>query len=118
MNLSELQAEHKLWVEHNFPDQLPHEPLLGLVEELGELSHAHLKHEQGIRGYTRAKYLNEAADAVGDFVIYLASYCNRNGLNLEWCVRDAWDQVQQRDWKASPSDGQTGDHSVSTTERD
>ena len=107
MDLSTLQSEHATWVEHNFPDQRAnkHWPLLGAAEEVGELSHAHLKFEQGIRGYDEKRYLKEAADALGDIVIYLASYCNANGFDLDECVVVAWNQVKMRDWKADPQKG-------------
>ncbi len=50
MNILEMQENHRKWSQHNFPKTLPHQPLLGMLEELGELSHAHLKNEQMIRG--------------------------------------------------------------------
>jgi NTP pyrophosphatase (non-canonical NTP hydrolase) len=106
VNLSDLQEEHKDWLEHNFPGQRQHEPLLGLMEEVGELAHAHLKHEQGIRGladqdlaYTKKK------DAVGDIVIYLASYCTANHIDLEQAVGLAWHEVKNRDWIEHPEKG-------------
>lgn len=102
MLLSQLQREHKRWLEHNFPDQQPHDALLGLAEEVGELAHAHLKNQQGIRGIDQAKYKEMAEDAVGDIVIYLASYCNTNGINLALVVSQTWNQVKQRDWRKDP----------------
>lgn len=107
MNLAVLQAEQKEWVNHNFPDETEHGPLLGLAEEVGELAHAHLKHEQSIRGYDDAQYMAEAVDAIGDIVIYLASYCNRNGIDLEQAVRQTWEEVSVRDWIKYPHDGRT-----------
>jgi NTP pyrophosphatase (non-canonical NTP hydrolase) len=105
MHLAELQMEHQVWLDDNFPNQLRYHPLLGLMEEVGELSHAHLKHEQGIRGYDHQTYVLEASDAVGDIVIYLASYCTTNGLDLDACVRNTWDRVQKRDWITDPRKG-------------
>lgn len=102
MLLSALQRAHKRWLDHNFPDQQPHDALLGLQEELGELAHVHLKFEQGIRGVDKARYEGEAGDAIGDIVIYLASYCNTNGFNLALEVKKAWDQVKERDWRKDP----------------
>jgi NTP pyrophosphatase (non-canonical NTP hydrolase) len=78
-----------------------------LAEEVGELAHAHLKHEQGIRGLTDEQYIEQAADAVGDVVIYLASYCNSNGIDLDRCVHAAWKEVSARDWIKYPHDGRT-----------
>ena len=106
MDLAELQRQHREWLAHNFPGQAPHHGLLGVVEELGELAHAHLKAEQGIRGYDdEGKTAAEIRDAVGDIVIYLASYCNTNGIDLGACVREAWEQVSRRDWAAEPETG-------------
>lgn len=106
MQLSDLQEQHRLWVEHNFPGQKQHEPLLGLVEEVGELAHAHLKHEQGIRGLNDQDLaFVKKMDAVGDIVIYLASYCTANAIDLDDAVEAAWDEVQKRDWVANPKKG-------------
>lgn len=105
MNLRDLQEEHRPWLQHNFPEAKPHEPLLGIQEEVGELAHAHLKYEQGIRGYTRSKFQDEAEDAIGDQLIYLASYCNLNFLDLQTCMERTWEKVKQRDWIADPEKG-------------
>ena len=102
MLLSQLQREHERWLDHNFPNQKPHQALLGLIEEVGELSHAHLKHEQGIRGLTDEEFKILAGDAIGDIMIYLASYCNTNGFNLALVTKETWDRVKQRDWRKDP----------------
>jgi len=38
---------------------------MGLVEEVGELAHAHLKNEQGIRG-TPEEHVQAKVDAIGE----------------------------------------------------
>lgn len=101
MHLFQLQTEVKEWSERNFPNNKVHQPLLGALEELGELAHAHLKQEQGIRGDQHAA----KADAVGDIIIYLADYCARNELCLAECVRTAWEEVKERDWIKFPVNG-------------
>jgi NTP pyrophosphatase (non-canonical NTP hydrolase) len=103
-DLQAFQAKHKLWLEHNFPNQTPHQALLGVVEEVGELAHAHLKAEQGIRG-ERMEHRKDALDAIGDIIIYLASYCNTNDYDLETALMLAWAEVEQRDWIAYPATG-------------
>lgn len=75
-----------------------------MVEELGELAHAHLKMQQGIRGSV-SEHRAEAEDAIGDFIIYLASYCNSNNYVLEDCLSDAWARVKKRDWIEDPQHG-------------
>lgn len=109
MKLSKLQDEQRAWVEHNFPGRKPYQPLLGAVEELGELAHAHLKMEQGIRG-TKAEHLTAAADAVADTVIYLADYCSAMGFDFGKIVEETWEQVKKRDWKKDPKNGVTAAH--------
>jgi len=104
MNLDDLQKEVKEWSSRNFPNNKPHHPLLGVQEEVGELSHAHLKLEQGIRG-TPEEHRIAKADAVGDVIVYLADYCWRNGLHIGDCVRFAWGEVKQRDWLKNKDDG-------------
>lgn len=104
MNLIDLQTQQGVWVRRNFPNESEHGPLLGLTEEVGELAHAHLKSEQGIRG-TKQDHRAKAADSIGDIVIYLASYCNRNGYDLASCVQAAWDEVSKRDWRTNPDNG-------------
>ena len=99
-----LQIEHKEWLNHNFPRQQGHDALLGLTEELGELAHAHLKSQQAIRG-TLEEHRLAAADAIGDIIIYLASYCNTNGFNLSDCFDTAWNEVEKRDWISYPKNG-------------
>jgi NTP pyrophosphatase (non-canonical NTP hydrolase) len=98
------QYEHSRWLAHNFPNQLPHEPLLGLVEEVGELSHAHLKLAQGIRG-TVTELMAKKEDAVGDIFIFLISYCVANNISLRTAIEDAWRTVEARDWRANPTAG-------------
>jgi NTP pyrophosphatase (non-canonical NTP hydrolase) len=104
VDLRDLQAEHRVWLTHNFPTQKSHQPLLGLAEEVGELCHAHLKAEQNIRGYEfdTPRWRAASEDAVGDIVIYLASYCTSVGIDLDRVVGQTWHRVKARDWVADP----------------
>lgn len=77
-------------------------PLLGVVEEVGELAHAHLKGEQGIR-HTPEVIQAKKVDAVADIVIYLLDYCEREGISLDDAVYDVWNHVCKRDWTADPT---------------
>lgn len=80
---------------------------LGVAEETGELCHHVLKMEQGIRG-TAAEHLDGIADAVGDICIYLSGLCSALGLDFELCVRDAWNEVKERNWRANKETGTSG----------
>ena len=74
INLNKIQDEIAEWTERNFPTHPAYHPLLGVAEEVGELSHAHLKQEQSIR--TGEDHQADLFDAVGDIKIYLLDYCN------------------------------------------
>ncbi len=100
LTLRQLQEEQRPWVKHNFPGRHPYYPLLGLMEELGELSHAHLKSLQGIR--TSEDHDAAKIDAVADIVIFLADYCSGNGIDLQDALNLTWAKVKQRDWRADP----------------
>ena len=109
LSLVGTQAEHRTWLHHNFPNQQPEDALLGLVEEVGELAHAHLKYAQQIRGLTNEEYQAQASDAIGDIVIYLMSYCTTNGFELAECLNTAWEEVRERDWIRYPDTGVPSD---------
>ena len=96
-DLHKLQEEVMKWAQYNFPKAQPWEPLVGLMEEVGELSHAHLKKHQKIR--LEEDHDANKVDAVGDIVIYLADYCWRNGISLSKAVSSAWEEVKKRDWQ-------------------
>ena len=103
-SIRQLQGEQRRWAEHNFPQQEPVDGLLGMVEEIGELSHAFLKGKQRIRGMEDPAKVREAVvDAIGDTFIYMMSFCNTNQIDLQDCILETWKRVQQRDWQANPS---------------
>ena len=73
--LDELQKQIAEWARYNFPDkQSRNEALLGMIEELGELSHAVLKSHQGIRG-TKEEHLEAMKDAIADMFVYCCQLC-------------------------------------------
>lgn len=99
--LRRLQDEQRSWSLRNFGEHPAWQPLLGAVEELGELAHAHLKEAQGIR--LHENHAEMAKDAIADIVIYLADYCSVRGFDFEEIVQTTWDQVKKRDWKKHPA---------------
>lgn len=106
--IADLQRDHAIWLEHNFPDQTPIDPFLGIVEETGELAHALLKYKQGIRGHAGAdpdKYSAELEDALGDLFIFMLSFANSNHLHLEEIILKIWQRVKHRDWVNDPEQG-------------
>lgn len=99
MDFQQLQSEVVEWSKYNFGPRLGsgYRPLLGAIEELGELAHAHLKAEQGIR--TSEDHNEAKIDAIGDIIIYLADYCEQQGIDLQCAVEATWSKVSKRDWK-------------------
>lgn len=106
-SLNLFQQDVESWCSRQpFANPPPHQPLLGVLEELGELAHAHLKNEQKIRGYDDPqKTLEAKKDAVGDMMVYLVNYCEVNGLRLGDCLEHAWSQVRTRDWTKNSATG-------------
>lgn len=99
-DLAIFQSQVRMWNNHNFPNKQPHQPLLGVAEEVGELCHAHLKQEQGIRNDENLEAQRQ--DAVGDIMVFLADYCNQNNVNMATAVERAWGEVALRDWQKYP----------------
>ena len=96
-DLRRIQREQRNWAERNFGKDTPTwHPLLGVVEEIGELCHAHLKEAQGIR--INEDHVASAKDAIGDTVIYLIDYCNRRGFDFADIIVETWSEVGARDW--------------------
>lgn len=104
-NLTKFQEEVKKWTNRNFGPSYGsgYRPLLGAIEELGELAHAHLKTEQNIR--INEDHIHNKKDAIGDIIIYLTDYCNGQGFSLEEILETTWNEVKQRDWNKNKEVG-------------
>ena len=76
--LQDLQESLYDWQTYNFGEQATEITLLGICEEAGELCHAQLKLEQGIRGSTE-EHEAEIIDAIGDIMIYVLNYMSGLG---------------------------------------
>ena len=81
LTLAEIQEQVGAWSRYNFPRNTPLEPMLGIIEEVGELAHAILKTNQGIRG-TAEEHVAEERDAIGDAGIFLCDFAGRIGHSL------------------------------------
>lgn len=104
-DLTKFQYEVGQWAAKNFPNEKEWHLLVGAVEEVGELSHAYLKRDIGIRGSVE-EHQHEMKDAIGDICVFIAQFCNRVGLHFESCIRDTWAEVRTRDWGKFPKNGE------------
>lgn len=76
-----IQAEQKEWSVNNFGEMKhSYRPLLGIIEELGELNTA-----------IEACRRDEALDAVGDIFIYMCDFCNHKGWDVNAVVANGSD---------------------------
>jgi hypothetical protein len=84
--LKTMQEEQRTWVNHNFPGRGDYYPLLGVVEELGELVTSEISEDNpGI------------FDAIADITIFMADYCTAQGYDIDEIYTDAPEQVARRD---------------------
>lgn len=67
-----LQAQHKIWVLHNFGEREPWQPLLGMAEEIAELNEA--------LGSSKE---SEVRDALADIMIFMADFATAMGMDLQ-----------------------------------
>lgn len=106
------QTEINIWSVRNFDDNNGLNaiaPMMGIVEEVGELYHARLKDLQGIRKPEGCTFVDDERDAIGDILVYLFDYCGRRGHSLPVCFLHAWGKVRQRDWVKYPETGMPPD---------
>lgn len=104
ISLTNLTKEVGQWARKNFGTRPAHQQVLGICEEAGELAHAQLKLEQGIRG-TDKEHIAEMKDALGDIIIYMADLCYIRGFDFEEIVFTTWDKVSKRDWTKDKKKG-------------
>jgi NTP pyrophosphatase (non-canonical NTP hydrolase) len=104
MELAVIQKRVYEWKRLNFPNSGDLHQFLGVVEEVGELAHAILKMQQGIRGDLHEA---EARDAVGDIIIFLMNFCSENNWLLDDIILETWDEVSKRNWNEYPKDGRS-----------
>jgi hypothetical protein len=113
-SLSEIQAEIQEWAKQfgtnisRDEDSMSYAcsldslvPLLGMVEEIGELCHVTIYRHQG-RGFTVEEARAARIDAVADLLVFMCDYATREGINLTEALNQVWEKVQYRrrdSWK-------------------
>ena len=99
LTFNQLQDRAVSYSKRNFGEHYGsgYRNLIGVMEELGELAHAQLKGEQNIK-HTQEEILLMKIDAVGDILIFLANYCDSQGLAMGDCVLSALNEIEKRDF--------------------
>lgn len=103
--LKKIQEEQKEWARKNFPNSDDRDSVLGMQEELGELSHSVLKQRQGIR--LHENHEAKISDAIGDLILFILDFCNKRNLDAQDTLVKVWDEVKMRDWTQNKNDGKT-----------
>ena len=98
-----LQFRLAEWQSRSFVNRLTNQSApawqlaLGVAEEAGELAHAILKHEQGIRGMQEEdRFFEAAGDAVADCVIFCIQLCTSLGLDFSTLLHLTAEEVMKR----------------------
>jgi len=105
-----LQSEIAKWENYNFPNTTAIEQFMGVVEEVGELSHFLLKDSQGIREAVdkygeKLDVKAHVVDAVGDISIFLINFCSHYDINYADALIRTWELVSKRDFRKFPKNG-------------
>lgn len=82
-------------VLYQVPDNFKVAPLLGVVEEAGEM-------------VTAVMDMNRPADvedAIGDLQVFLLHLCDVSGYDGDSALKGVWSKVRQRDWKKNKENG-------------
>lgn len=82
-------------VLYQIPDSFKVAPLLGIVEEAGEM-------------VTAVMDMNRPADvedAIGDLQVFLLHLCDVCGYDGDSSLKGVWSKVRQRDWKKNKENG-------------
>lgn len=96
------KPQGKSRAQHDLIDT--NDPLMGMVEELGELHHAILKRKQMIR--VGENHDGKERDAIGDLLIYCLDYCSRRGFSCSDILKTTWENVvNKRNWIENPETG-------------
>ena len=100
---SSLQVQLCRWQSRNFGVSSLLQQLAGVTEEVGELAHAVLKHDQKIRGFEdETKFREAAGDAIADATVYLNQLSTLLRLDFGTLVHETAGEVMQRNWKDKP----------------
>lgn len=82
-------------VLYQIPENFKVAPLLGVVEETGEMVSA-------VMDMNRPA---DVEDAIGDLQVFLLNLCEFSGYDGDSALKGVWSMVRQRDWKKNKESG-------------
>jgi NTP pyrophosphatase (non-canonical NTP hydrolase) len=106
MELNEIQKKLWEWENKHFPDAIgfPEQQVLGMCEEVGEISHMILKsiqkYREGRHGLTE-EVKAEIADGVHDTFVYGLQLLSELRIDIEPGFTETVKKVLERDWNKS-----------------
>ena len=110
IDITKYQQKLKTWQKEHFGDTPPEWLVVGMMEELGEMSHTMLKFDQGIREHreqSTEKFKTQLADDFGDIVVYGMQVLSYYGIDAEEAMKTTFEHVLKRDWNSHRN---TGEH--------
>jgi len=112
IDLNSLQVRLVAWQIYNFGRcQDRGDLILGMTEELGELSHVFLKRKQGIRGYGfNPETTDKIVDAVCDVIVFGIHLLSEEHVKIEEALSKTFDEVLARDWRKDPNGNTSSQH--------
>ena len=80
-----------------YDDKLFKYPFLQLLSIIGDISHNHLKLNQGIRGSADELQV-KLVISIARLIRWLKGYCLNRSIDFEDALETTWAQVEKRDW--------------------
>ncbi len=95
--MQKYQQELDAWFkEKNWPYWTPHEIMVRLIEETGELARL-VNHVFGPKKKKLSEVEQDLEEEIGDVIYTLICFANSNNIDLDKAIRKSFDKVVSRD---------------------
>jgi NTP pyrophosphatase (non-canonical NTP hydrolase) len=95
--MEKYQKELDQWFKaNNWPYWTPHEIMVRLMEESGELARL-VNHVYGPKKKKLEEVEQDMTEEIGDILYTLICYANSNNISLDEAIRKSMDKVMKRD---------------------
>ncbi|NQV88332.1 MAG: nucleotide pyrophosphohydrolase [Parcubacteria group bacterium] len=104
MSIKDRQNELDKWfTDKKWPYWKPHEIMVRLMEEVGELARL-VNHEFGPKKKKETEAPQDFEDEIGDVLYTLICFANSNNIDLDKAIKRSFDKVMERDKDRFPAD--------------